>query len=138
VLKKLYSSRALFSELLGSTVFIRPRAVGTHGAPGAALHRQAGARAQGTCAGLGAALSWEVGTGAAGTRGAPGVALGREVGIGAAGTRGAPGAARADLLLVVSGNFFLVASYCPTSRVLKKPLFFSVLTTAALTLSLSS
>jgi hypothetical protein len=47
---------ALFSELLGSTVFIRPRA-------------------QGTRAGLGAALSQEVGIRAAVTRGAPGAAL---------------------------------------------------------------
>jgi hypothetical protein len=45
-----------------------------------------------------------------------------------------PGLPRADLLLVVSSNFLLVASYCPTknSRVLKKmPLFFSVLAAAA-------
>jgi hypothetical protein len=47
---------------------------------------------------------------------------------------------RAGLLLAISGDFFLVASYCPTkhSRVLKKK-FFNVLTaTAALTLSPSS
>jgi hypothetical protein len=39
---------------------------------------------------------------------------------------------RAGLLLAVSGDFFLVASYCPThhSRVLKKKIF-SVLSTAA-------
>jgi hypothetical protein len=75
-----------------------------------------------------------VGTGAAVTRGAPRAALRQEAGA-------APGP-RAGLLLVVSGVFFLVASYCPTknNRVLKKtPLFFSVLTAAvALTLSSSS
>jgi hypothetical protein len=77
----------------------------------------------------GAALSWEVGTGAAVTRGAPGAALSWEVGTGAAMTRDAPegvqrweaGAAPG----VVSGDFFLVASYCPTqhSRVIKKSMF---------------
>jgi hypothetical protein len=69
VLKK--SSGALFFELLGSTVFIRPGAAGTRGAPGAALRWEASAGAQGTRAGPGAALSREVGTGAAVTRGAP-------------------------------------------------------------------
>jgi hypothetical protein len=63
---KNYLSEPLFSELLGSTVFIWPRAVGTRGTPGAALRREVGAGAQGTCAGPGAALSQEVGTGAAG------------------------------------------------------------------------
>jgi hypothetical protein len=96
----------------------------TRGAPGVALR------------GPRVALSREVRTGAAGTRGGPGAtlcgpraALSRQVGTGATGTRGAlgvalcweTGAARASLLLVVSNNFFLVASYCPTknSRVLK-------------------
>jgi hypothetical protein len=92
VLKK--SSGALFSELLGSTVFIRPRAAGTRGAPGAAvLHWEAGAAAHGIRAGSGAALSREVGTEATVTRGTPGAALNREVETGAAVTRGAPGAA---------------------------------------------
>jgi hypothetical protein len=58
-------SRALFSELLSSTVFIRPGAAGTRGAPGATLRWEADAGAHGTRAGPGAALSWEVGTGAA-------------------------------------------------------------------------
>jgi hypothetical protein len=56
-------SGALFSELLGSTVFIRPGTMGTRGAPGVVLHREAGAGAHGTRAGPGAALSHEVGTG---------------------------------------------------------------------------
>jgi hypothetical protein len=147
------SSEALFSELLGSTVFIRPGAAGTRGALEVVLRREAGAGAHGTRAGPGAALSQEVGTGATVTRGAPGAALSREVGTGVAVTRGTPGAAlsrevgtgatvthdapelpcagrrvlppelpRAGLLLAASGDFFLVASYCPTkhSRVLKK------------------
>jgi hypothetical protein len=89
VLKKLYSSGALFSELLGSTVFIRPGAVGTRGAPGVALRREASAGAQGTRADPEAALSREVGTGASGTRSAPELPrAGRR-----AWTRGAPGAA---------------------------------------------
>jgi hypothetical protein len=53
----------------------------------------------------------------------------------------APELPRADLLLIVFGDFFLVASYCPTknSRVLKTPLFFSVLAAvSALMLSPSS
>jgi hypothetical protein len=70
VLKK--SSGALFSELLGSTVFIRPGAAVTHGTLGAVLLREAGAGAHGTRAGPGAVLSREVATGAAVTRGAPG------------------------------------------------------------------
>jgi hypothetical protein len=87
-------------------------AAGTHGAPGAALHREVGAEVVGTRGAPGAALSREVGAGAAGTRytsvaalsrevraratgtrGAPGAALSREAGAGAAGTRGAPEAA---------------------------------------------
>jgi hypothetical protein len=97
VLKKNYSSGPLFSELLGSTVFIRPGAAGTRGTPRAALHQEAGAGAQGARADPRAALSREVGTEAAGTRGAPGAALrgpgaalSREVGTGAARTHGAP------------------------------------------------
>jgi hypothetical protein len=73
VLKK--SPGALFSELLDSTIFIRPRASGTHGAPRAALHREAGAGAQGTHADLGAALSQEVGTGAVVAHDAPGATM---------------------------------------------------------------
>jgi hypothetical protein len=57
VLKK--SSGALFSELLSSTIFIRPGAAGTRGAPGAALRREAGAGVQGTRAGPRAAGRWE-------------------------------------------------------------------------------
>jgi hypothetical protein len=75
-----------FSELLGSTIFIRLGAVGTRGAPGAALHRETGVGAQGIRTGPRAVLSREVGTGAAVTRGAPGSALRREAGA-------APGAA---------------------------------------------
>jgi hypothetical protein len=45
VLKKNYLSGALFSELLGSTVFIRPGAARTRGALGAALCQEAGAGA---------------------------------------------------------------------------------------------
>jgi hypothetical protein len=75
VLKK--SSGALFSELLGSTVFIRPGAAVTRDAP------------ELPCAGR-RVLSPEL--------------------------------PQAGLLLVVSGDFFFVASYCSTknSRVLKK------------------
>jgi hypothetical protein len=87
-------------------------AVGTRGAPGAALSREVGAGVTGTCGTPGAALSREVRAGATGTRGAPGAApsqaegagttgtcgtpgptLSPEVGAGAAGTRGTPGAA---------------------------------------------
>jgi hypothetical protein len=103
VLKKLYSLGALFSELLGSTVFIRPRAAGTRGALEAALRWEVGAGAQETHAGPVAALSREVGIRAAGTRGTPGAALhgpgaalSREVGTGAARTRGAPRATGLD------------------------------------------
>jgi hypothetical protein len=87
IIKK--SSGALFSELLGSTVFIQPGAAGTRGAPGAALHRKVGTGAVGTLGTLGAALSRELGTGATGTRGAPGAALHREAGAtpGAASSR---------------------------------------------------
>jgi hypothetical protein len=108
VLKK-KSFGALFSEPLGSTVFIRPGVAVTRSAPGAALCWEAGAGAYGTHAGPGAALNREVGTGAAVTRDAPGdvlrgpratlswemgtgAALSREVGTGATVTRGAPGA----------------------------------------------
>jgi hypothetical protein len=98
VLKK--SSGALFSELLDSTVFVRFRAAVTHGAPGAALRREAGAGAHGTCAGSRAALSREMGIGAAVTRGAPGAvlrdpgaALSREVRTRATVTHGVLGAA---------------------------------------------
>jgi hypothetical protein len=55
--KKNYLSRALFSELLSSTVFIQPGAAGTRGTPGAALHQEAGVGAQRTHAGPGAVLS---------------------------------------------------------------------------------
>jgi hypothetical protein len=133
VLKKLYSLGALFSELLGSTVFIRPKAAGTRGAPEAALRWEVGAGAQETHASPGAALSREVGIRAAGTRGTPGAAL---HGPGAALSRedtrcpqscgprhvAPPELPRAGLLLAVSGDLFLVASYRLTkkSRVLKK------------------
>jgi hypothetical protein len=110
----------------------------TRGAPGAALRREAGAGAHGTRAGPGATLSREVGTGAAVTLDAPRSCPARprscpEPGGGnrshgdtrlppelpCARRRVLP---RSGLLLVVSGDFFLVASYCPTkhSRVLKK------------------
>jgi hypothetical protein len=54
-----------FFELLDSTVFIRPGAAGTRGAPGAILRWEAGAGAHETRADPEAALSREVGTGAA-------------------------------------------------------------------------
>jgi hypothetical protein len=88
VLKK--SSGALFSELLGSTVFIWPRAAVRHGTLRVVLLREAGAGAHGTRAGPRAVLSQEVGTRAAVTRGAPETALSREVGPGATVTRGGP------------------------------------------------
>jgi hypothetical protein len=74
-------------------------ATGTHSTPGATLR------------GPKAALSREVGTGATVTHGAPRAILCREA-----------GAALTGLLLVVSVDFFLVTSYCPTknSRVLKR------------------
>jgi hypothetical protein len=93
------------------------RAVGTRGAPRAALH------------GPGASLSREVGTGATGTRGAHRATVHKDAGGGASPEPGGrpghvapPKLARAGLLLVVSGDFFLVASYYPTknSRFLKK------------------
>jgi hypothetical protein len=49
--------RSSVSELLGPTFFLRPRAVGTRGAPGAVLRREAGAGAHETRAGPGADLS---------------------------------------------------------------------------------
>jgi hypothetical protein len=67
VLKK--SSGALFSELLGLTVFIWLGAAVTRGALGAVLHREVGAGAHGTRVGPGVVLSQEVGTGATVTRG---------------------------------------------------------------------
>jgi hypothetical protein len=72
----------------------------SHGTPGAVLR------------GLGAALSREVGIGAMAPPQLP--CAGRRV--------LPPELPRAGLLLTVSGDFFLVASYCPTkhSRVLKK------------------
>jgi hypothetical protein len=103
--------------------------------PGVVLCREAGAGAHGTRAVSGAALSREVGTGVAVTRGAPRAALrgpratlSQEVGTGAVVTRGAPRVAlrreagatpelpRAGPLLAVSGDFFLVASHCPTKH----------------------
>jgi hypothetical protein len=111
IIKK--SSGTLFSELLGSTVFIQPGAAGTRGAPGAALHRKAGTGAVGTRGTLGAAGSWEPEP-----RGhaAPSELPCTERRV------LPPKLPRAGLLLVVSGDFFLVASYCPTknSRVLQK------------------
>jgi hypothetical protein len=96
-------------------VFIRPRAAGTRGAPGAALRLEAGAEeknssgalfsellgstvfirpgAAGTRDALGAALRWEAGARAQRIRAGPGAALSREVGTGAAVTRSGPGAA---------------------------------------------
>jgi hypothetical protein len=57
-------------------------ATGTHGAPGAALHREVGASAVGTHGAPGAALCREVGAGATGTLGTFGAALSQEVGTG--------------------------------------------------------
>jgi hypothetical protein len=111
---KKFSSEALFSELLGSTVFIRPRAVVTCGAPGAVLRREAGAGAHGTCVGPEVILSREVGTRAVVTRGAPraalrgpGATLSREVGTGATVTRGAPGATPSRSIV---GCFLVISS----------------------------
>jgi hypothetical protein len=64
---------------------VRAGAVGTHGAPRAALSQEVGARAAGTCGTPRAALRREAGAGAQATRGAPGAALSQEVGAGATG-----------------------------------------------------
>jgi hypothetical protein len=90
----------------------------SHGTPGAVLR------------GLGAALSREVGIGATAPPQLP--CAGRRV--------LPPELPRAGLLLTVSGDFFLVASYCPTkhSSVLKKNFFNVLAATTPLTLSLSS
>jgi hypothetical protein len=105
----------------------------TRASPGAALSRVVGTEATMTCGIRGTTLSREVGTGAVVTRGAPGstlrgpeAALSREVGTGAVMTHDAPGAVlcreAGAAPGAVSGDFFLVASYCPTqhSRVIKK------------------
>jgi hypothetical protein len=68
-------------------------AAGTHGAPGATLSREVGARAAGTRDAPTATLSREVGVGATGTHGTSGAALCWEMGAGAQVTRGGPGAA---------------------------------------------
>jgi hypothetical protein len=121
-------------------------AQGTHGSPGAAISREVGTRAAGTHGAPGGALRQEAGGGAgpeaalsreAGGGAGPGAASSREVGPDTSrppelpragrqapeqrGHAAAPELPRAGLLLVVSGDFFLVTSYCPTknSRVLK-------------------
>jgi hypothetical protein len=124
VLKK--STESLFSALLGSSGFNRPGVAGTRGALGAVLHREAGAGAHGTCVGPRAALSRASGNRSHGDTRCPRSypARSRSYPKPGGGNRshGDTRRPRAGLLLAVSGNFFLVASYCPThhSRVLKK------------------
>jgi hypothetical protein len=114
----------------------------TRASPGAALSRVVGTEATMTCGVRGTTLSREVGTGAVVTRGAPGstlrdpeAALSREVGTRAVMTHDAPGVVlcreAGAAPGAVSGDFFLVASYCPTqhSRVIKKKI--NVLTAVA-------
>jgi hypothetical protein len=105
------------------------RAHGTCADPGAVLSREVGTGAAvkrgapgAALRGPGVALSQKVGSGAAVTHGGPRAVLSREVGTGATVTHGAAELPcvgrqvlplelpRAGLLLVVSGDFFLVAS----------------------------